>query len=205
MSLIDFVRGQLVERGTDWVVVAVGGFGMRILMSPRATAALPERGTDVMVHTFLQVREDALTLYGFASSDERATFLSLITVTGVGPKVALAALAAATPEQIAALIAAADAKGLAKMPGIGTKTAQRIVLELKGKLPEFSDAQAAGIVPIPSVSALSGPYAAAEEALRLWGYSAAEAGGAVAALPRDRQLTEEEAIRMALAMLAPAR
>lgn len=205
MSLIDFVRGQLAERGPDWAVLAVGGFGMRILMSPRAVDALPELGADVMVHTFLQVREDALTLYGFCSADERATFTSLLTVTGVGPKVALAALAAATPEQIAVMIAAADAKALAKMPGIGTKTAQRIVLELKGKLPEFGDGQGSSVVPVAAVPALSGPYAVAEEALRALGFPAVEAGAAIASLPRDRPLTEEDAVRLALAAVAPAR
>lgn len=192
MSLIDFVRGQLVERGADYAVVAAGPFGVRVLVPGSTASALPQPGSEVMLCTYLQVREDALILYGFATPDERSLFTQLLTVSGVGPKLALDALSSGPVERVHGIIAAGDVKALASIKGIGTKTAQRIVLDLKGKLvmPEG--------VAIPVVDGVAGGVlGVAEEALRTYGFTSQEIARALADLPRDRELSDEEAIMLA--------
>ena len=199
MSLIDFVRGQLVERGADYAVVAAGPFGVRVLVPGGTASALPLPGSEVMLFTYLQVREDALILYGFASPDERTLFTQLLTVSGVGPKLALDALSSGSVERLHGIIGAGDVKALASIKGIGTKTAQRIVLDLKGKLvmPE-------GVAPL-AVNGGGGAYSAVEEALRALGFGPQEIASALSALPRDHELSEEDAIRQALASFSGRR
>ncbi len=188
--MIDFVRGTVVELGPDGVVVSVGGVGLRLLVPPASLSRLPRAGQEATLHTYLQVREDALTLYGFVTREERDLFARLLTVSGVGPKLALGALSALPAERLAAVIAAGDVETLARVPGIGRKTAQRMVLDLKGKL--AAPATAPG-----SVGAPSGVLAVAAEALRSLGYTQAEIAAALATLPQDEGLTEEEAVRRA--------
>lgn len=132
--MIAFVKGTLAARLADAAVIEVGGVGIQLGMSAHALAALPDIGQTVQVHTYLQVREDALTLYGFSSLDEKALFERLIGVSGVGPKVALSALSVYTPDTLTRAIMAGDATAVSRVPGIGKKTAQRIILELKGAL-----------------------------------------------------------------------
>lgn len=199
MSLIDFVRGRVVERTADAVVIATGGFGLRVLVASTTAEALPEPGEEALIYTHLQVREDAMTLYGFATRDERALFTQLISVSGVGPKVALGALSSAPAERLAGLIAAEDVTALAKLPGIGRKTASRIVLDLKGKL----------VVPVAAAQAPSAPSAdgAADvaAALRELGFSPAEIGAAIAAIPADTSVPLEDAVLLALRHLGSRR
>ena len=202
MSVVDFVRGRVVERGADSAVIAVGGIGLRVLVGAATADALPEPGNEAMLYTYLQVREDALILYGFATADERALFNQLLTVNGVGPKVALAALSAAPPDRLRGLIAAGDAASLARIPGIGAKTAQRIVLDLKGKLPAPAAPAAAASA---QVGAPGGPFDIAAQALRELGFTPAEVNAALARLPADRDLSEEEAIALALREVGPVR
>jgi Holliday junction DNA helicase RuvA len=185
--MIDFIRGTVVELSPDGVVVSVGGVGLRLLVPPAGLSRLPRPGAEVTLHTHLQVREDALTLYGFLTREERDLFVRLLTVNGVGPKLALGALSALPAQRLAAVIAAGDVDTLARLPGIGRKTAQRIVLDLKGKL------AAPGAV----AAAPTGVLAVAAEALRSLGYTQAEIAAALATLPQDEDLTEEEAVRRA--------
>ena len=194
MSVIDFVQGRLVERGSDSLVLLVGGFGLRVLIPVSTTAVASALGQEVRLATYLHIREDALTLYGFTTGEERTLFTRLLSVSGVGPRAALAALSAFSAERLAAMIAAGDAKLLARIPGIGAKTAGRIVLELKGKLPT---AEAAGVAAAPAGMA-EGVHGDVVEALRGLGFSAAEITARVAALPRDQALSAEEALRIAL-------
>jgi Holliday junction DNA helicase RuvA len=193
VSLIDFVRGQLVERGADWAVIAAGPFGVRVLVPGGTASALPQPGNEVMLFTYLQVREDALTLYGFATREERSLFTQLLTVSGVGPRLALDALSAGPADRLAGIIAAGDVDALARIRGIGKKTAQRIVLDLKGKLvlPE-------GMALAAADGAAAGVVAVAEDALRGLGFAPQEIASALSVLPRDRALSEDEAITMAL-------
>src|SRR5918998_4485166 len=145
MNVVDYIAGELVERGLDSLVVAVGGMGLRVRTSSRTATEAPAVGEPVRLVTSLYVREDVRTLYGFATSEERELFTRLLTVGGVGPRSALAALSLLSAEQLATTIAAGDAQALARIPGIGAKIATRIVVELKGKLPDVA-ASVAGVV-----------------------------------------------------------
>lgn len=165
--MIDFVTGRIVEKGAAHVVLAVGGIGLRLAMSTGSLAGLPAEGDEVTVRTYLHVREEELSLFGFENADERALFGKLITVSGVGPKVALAALSSFRPAALAEAVAREDVALVSSIPGVGKKTAQRIILDLKDKL-GVSDLGAAG-------SALgTSAGAEARDALLGMGFSAAE-------------------------------
>jgi Holliday junction DNA helicase RuvA len=199
MNLVDYVAGELVERGLDSLVVAVGGMGLRIRTSSRTAAEAPAVGESVRLVTYLYVREDARTLYGFATIEERELFTRLLTVGGVGPRTALAALSLLSVEQLATTIAAGDAQALARIPGIGVRTATRIVVELRGKLPSI-DVPAAGAIP---GGVETGAHADVVTALRGMGFTPGEIATRVTALPRDQALSTEEALHRALRHAEP--
>ncbi len=131
--MIDHVRGQVSTIGLDHVVIDAGGFGMRIEATPATLAAL-RTGDEATVVTEFIVRQDAMLLYGFADDDERTCFRALQTVTGVGARTALAVLAVHNPDELRQAVATDDITALQKVPGIGKKSASRMVLELKDKL-----------------------------------------------------------------------
>src|SRR3954454_142951 len=131
--MIAFVSGQVTAAGPDGAVVDVGGGGLSVLCTPATLASL-RVGERAHVPTSLVVREDSLTLYGFADDDERSVFELLQTASGVGPRLALAMLAVHTPNALRRAVATKDVTALTKVPGIGRKGAQRIVLELKDRL-----------------------------------------------------------------------
>jgi holliday junction DNA helicase RuvA len=183
--MISRLRGKPVARGPDTLVLEVGGVGY--LLQPTRRAAQRARGKgEVVIETYLHVREDALQLYGFADADERELFEQLLSVSGVGPKVALAIVSGSTPEERRRAIALEDTARFQAIPGIGKKTAQRVVLELKEKLGE-GDAPAA-----PGAK----PHLVAREALMELGYSLVEADQALAEI--DPDLPSEERVRLAL-------
>jgi Holliday junction DNA helicase RuvA len=163
-------------------VLDVGGVGYALAVTPTA-ARLAERGDEISLETYLHVREDALQLYGFAEPAERELFEHLLAVSGVGPKVALAIVSGSPPAELRRAIALEDTARFEAIPGIGKKTAQRVVLELKEKL---------GSVGAPSESAHLG----ARDALVELGYSPVEAERALAKV--DPQLPVEEQVRRAL-------
>lgn len=170
--MIAFVRGAVAAAGADWLVVDVGPVGIRVTCTP--TVALSHRvGDHVLFHTSLVVREDSWTTYAFESEEERSVFESVQTVTGIGPRIALAVLATLTPEQLRQAIEAEDLTTLTSVSGIGRKGAQRIVLELKGVLVSGSRS-AQG----PSSGAASWS-ASVSAGLMSLGWSAREAEGAV--------------------------
>ncbi len=143
--MIASIRGEVLSSGAGWVVVGIGGFGMRVeVPSGRVSQARP--GGEVSLHTSLVVREDSLTLFGFATEDELAVFGHLIAVSGVGPRSALGVLSGLTPAEIARAVAAEDEKPFRKVSGIGPKTAKLIVVSLAGKLPELGLADGAAEV-----------------------------------------------------------
>ena len=193
MSVVDFVRGRVVERTGDSVVIAVGGFGLRAHVGAATAGALPEPGEEALLYTYLYLREDLMALYGFATQEERLLFTQLLSVSGVGPKVALAALSSGPTERLAAAVSAGDVDALARIPGIGRKTAQRIVLDLKGKLVTPISAAATG-APGGTHPILETVAAALRD---FGGYGPTEVAAVLAALPQDRELTEEEALRLA--------
>jgi Holliday junction DNA helicase RuvA len=199
MNLIDYVAGELVERDLDSLVVAVGGMGLRIRTSSRTAADASAVGEPVQLVTYLYVREDVRTLYGFATPEEREIFTRLLTVGGVGPRTALAALSLLSVDQLAATIAAGDAQALARIPGIGARTATRIVVELRGKLPEGAGPVTGGI----PVLSETGAQADVVAALREMGFTSSEIATRMAALPQDEPLSAEEALRLALRQSEP--
>lgn len=171
--MIAFLRGRVAALGATFALLEVGGVGFKLLMSTRSLSALASDTMDVCVFTYLHVREDELTLFGFASEGEREAFEALLTVSGVGPKVALAVLSALTPEQLADAVATQDSPLISSVPGIGAKTAQRIIVDLAGRLTPASVSGGAA-------AAGSGSAAAdAREALVGMGFSPAEVAAAL--------------------------
>jgi Holliday junction DNA helicase RuvA len=187
-----FIRGTLHTIGVDHAVLEAGGVGYLIYAPRRVLAELGEPGQEACLYTHLHVREDAMALYGFRTPDELRLFTALIGVTGIGPTVALRMLSAATPSELQLAIANGDTKVLARVPGIGQKTAARLVLELKGKL-DLSALQ--GQVAVP---ALAGVNSDLSDMLVGLGFSAAEAASAIASLPADAPPDLEERLRLAL-------
>jgi Holliday junction DNA helicase RuvA len=132
--VIALVRGEVAVRRADHVVVLTGGVGYRLAVSAETLRKVPAVGGTVALHSHLVVRDDALALYGFATEEERDLFLALIAVQSVGPKVALAVLSGGTPRELVAALASADVARLQAVPGIGKRTAERIIVELREKV-----------------------------------------------------------------------
>jgi holliday junction DNA helicase RuvA len=187
--MIASLRGKPVARTAEGLVLDVGGVGYLVHATPRALARARDATTETTLQTYLAVREDALQLYGFADAGERELFVHLLAVNGVGPKVALAVVSGSPAPELRRAIALGDAARFQAIPGIGKKTAERIVLELKERL---GDAEA---VPI-SAAAGTRPHTVAREALVELGYSVSEAEQALAAT--DPDLPPEERVRQAL-------
>jgi Holliday junction DNA helicase RuvA len=197
--MIHRLRGILVEKGTEGVVLDVGGVGYRASASLATLRALPSLGEECVIHTRMVVREDAMLLFGFASREERMAFDALTAVSKVGPKLALAVLSSMTPPEIVEAVARGDVLKLASVPGLGRKTAERLVLELKGKnLVVFGGAE-----PAVASDAGGGPYMEAREALTGLGYSLEEAEKALGDVPP--QETVEKYIKEALRRIGSRR
>ena len=162
--MIGRLRGTLVALRATAVVLDVGGVGYEIVVTPRTVADLPSVGEEVVLHTHLVVREDALLLHGFGAEVERDLFRVLLTASGIGPKVAMATLGALQPEELRQAIAAEDVDTLTTVPGIGKRGAQKMVLELK---PKIAAADADTVVGTSTVAQV-------REALEGLGYQAAE-------------------------------
>jgi Holliday junction DNA helicase RuvA len=188
--MIASIRGKVESLGADWAIVGVGGIGLQVFMPTSTMSQVAVVGHEVNLYTHLHLREDNVTLYGFASAGELELFRLLINVTGLGPKLALAVLSAMETEQLVIAIATGSTELLTTIPGIGTKMAQRLVLELKDKI-------GAGMMTTAGVD-LAGENADVLAALTSLGYSAAEAGRALASLPGDEKLSLEEKVKLAL-------
>jgi holliday junction DNA helicase RuvA len=144
--MIAAVRGEVMVRRPDHVVIDANGVGYRLAVSTETLKSVPAAGSDTFLHTDLIVREDVLALYGFASEDERDLFRMLITVGGVGPKVAIATLSGGSSRELLRAIAAGDTKRFQAVPGIGKRTAERIVVELRDKVAGALSESSAAIV-----------------------------------------------------------
>jgi len=192
--MIDLLQGELAVRAPGHVVILCGGVGYRAAVSSETLRALPPRGKPASLHTHLIAREDALTLYGFHSERERELFLMLLTVQAVGPKVALAVLSVTPVPELVAALAAGDADRLRAVPGIGKRTAERIVVELREKVDD-GDA-GGGRAPIVARRGEAGsPRAVARAGLLELGYGPEEADGLLADVAGD---SAEELIGHAL-------
>ena len=193
------LKGTLTVLTPGMAVVECGGVGYKCLISDTTLRTLPQPGGEVLVYTHLAVREDAMDLYGFAGQEELEFFKLLITVSGVGPKVALAILSELAPDRLAVAIASGDAKAISRAQGVGSKTAQRVVLDLKDKMGGVSAADGEAVQAAGAASA-SGNAADAVEALVSFGYSRSEASLAVGRL--DSSLSADQLIRDALKALS---
>ncbi len=192
--MIASLRGTLIHTGVDHLVIETGGVGYLVYAPRPVLGAAGAIGDTLFVYTTLIVREDSLTLYGFATVEQRQLFESFLSVSGVGPKVALSLLSMGAPEEIRGAIAHGDTARLSRVPGIGKKTADRLVLELKGKLDLKGLPTAAAGTP-PAAVAINNELA---ELLTSLGYSAPEAAAAIASLPADAPADLEERLRLAL-------
>ncbi len=181
--MIDFVRGTVARVGADQIVVDVGSVGL-VVLCPPATAASARHGEHVELLTSLVVREDGWTIYGFADEDERRVFEQVQTVSGIGPRIALALLGTLSPDELRRAVASGDEAALMKVPGIGRKGAQRVILELADRL---GPAASVGSASSGSGSggAAGGWRASVEAGLMSLGWSAREAEQAVGAIPSD--------------------
>jgi len=192
--MIAFLDGVVAGKTSTSALISVGGVGFEVGMSASGLSKLPPAGERAVIHTHLQVRDDGMSLFGFLSLEEKALFEKLITVSGVGPKVALAALSSYSPAQLADLIAAQDVAAVQRIPGIGKKTASRIILELKGSLVEgvgglFADDEAAA----------GKAFEGAKEALLSMGFTTAEIELSLKGAPADG--TESALLQYALKKL----
>lgn len=185
--MIAQLRGRVVHAGPGGLVLDVGGVGY-LVQSTRSVLGRAHEG-EVTVHTYLHVREDALQLYGFAEPAERELFEQLLSVSGIGPKVALSIVSGSSPDELRRAIALEDTARFEAIPGIGRKIAQRVVMELKEKL-------AAGMPQTATPGTAPAQHLVAREALVELGYSVVEAEQALAAV--DPELAPEERVRLAL-------
>lgn len=193
-----YIKGNIAAKGDNFIVVDAMGVGYKVFTSMHSIEKCGKIGTPVTMYTYLNVREDAMELYGFFDEEERDMFLLLISVSGVGPKAGLALLSVATPQKLAAAIVTGDEKLLTKASGVGPKAAKRVILELKDKinnealgLSEDEGAEIQEIVTDSRAEALS--------ALTVLGYNTNEAKNVLLTL--DSSLSTEELIKKALSKL----
>ncbi len=195
--MIDFIEGTVESKASGELVISAGGVGFLLACSNATLAEAPAKGEKWRCHTVLNVREDAMELFGFATRQERAMFKRLCQVTGVGAKTALGVLSALPLRDLSVAIVTGDVAALSRAPGIGKKTAQRIVLELKDKV-EQQDLSAASAAGAAAPAAMVGDaQREAQAALQALGYTAAEAARAIN-LVRDQADTVDQLIMLAL-------
>lgn len=197
-----YLKGTLEEIAEDAVVVEVGNIGYNVRVSATTTQGLPGIGSEVKIYTYTLVREDAFTLYGFLTKDDLEIFKKLITVNGIGPKGGLAILSVMNADALRFAIMAGDAKSIAKAPGVGNKTAERVILDLRDKI-SLEDTLLGLGEPVVTASAAGGGAdnmmkREAIEALVALGYSASDATNAVKRVEVDENSTVEGILKAAL-------
>ena len=206
--MISYIKGPLTAIEEDVIVVEAGGVGMGIHVPLSVLDRLPGIGREVTVYTYFQVREDAMSLYGFLNRQDREMFRQLIGVNGVGPKAALGILSTVTPDDLRMAIVTGDAKAISRAPGIGPKTAQRLILDLKDKV---SMEEVLGNLALPSDGGASaalgtiGMGEAAKEAVQALvalGYSNMEANKAVKQVEVTETMTAEDVLKASLRYLS---
>lgn len=199
--MIAWLRGEVVRREGDLAVIATGGVGYAVHAPRRVLDGWSETNGPIEAHVSTQVREDAITLYGFATPTEQVAFERLLSVSGIGPRLALAALDTLTVSELAGAVASGDTQVLTRIPGVGKRTAQRMVLELESKLPEVIDIPGETVVP---AAVPSGNANTLVLALGRLGYSRTEISRVEAALTREgigREEPIEARLRAALRIL----
>lgn len=204
-TVISYIRGMLAEKAGDMIVVEAGqvGFGIRVPMT--VLESLPPLGEEVRIYTHMQVKEDDMSLYGFLNRQDLEMFRQLIGVNGIGPKGALAILSALRPDDLRLAILTGDARAISRAPGIGAKTAQRIILDLKDKV--SAEEMIASMEAEKGTGAVAAPLAGeasreAVEALVALGYSNLEASKAVKSVQATEDMDAEAVLKASLKYLA---
>ena len=196
--MISYIKGKLEAKNLDNVIVEIGGIGYKIFMSATSMDRLGEVGTEVKVHTYMRVREDDISLYGFCTNEELKMFEQLLGVSGVGAKVALSILANISPSSFALAIITGDLNTLKSLPGIGAKSAQRMILELKDKM---KTQEAIETEFIPAKTAIKNDKAKdAIDALQVLGYSRRDIEAVISKINIE-ELSVEDIIKQGLKYL----
>ena len=197
--MIHSLTGKVIEKSLDEVVISCGGVGFLVSVPQTAQGAIAPIGEETTLYTYLNVKEDALDLYGFATKEEQRAFKILTTVSGVGQKAGLAILSALTPDRVALAVSSGDYKAFTAAQGVGPKLAQRIVLELKGKI---TDTTLGGVTieDISAAASATGNVSQAISALVALGYTQSQAATAVAKL--DTNADVQTLIKQALRLIA---
>ncbi|GAB4243990.1 MAG: Holliday junction branch migration protein RuvA [Thermoleophilia bacterium] len=193
--MIDRLRGMVAAKGADGLVVDVGGVGFRLEVSTQTLRQAPDVGGEISLFTHLHVREDALQLFGFATEEERALFLMLITVSKIGPRLAMAVLSARRPAELRRAIALGDVALFQAVPGIGKKTAERLILELRERVGDLQGAESAVLAGAKPTGG-DGNLSLARDALVELGLTAAEADRLLR--DADPEAPVQELVRRAL-------
>ena len=199
--MIAYLKGTLEEIGSDYVVVDVNNIGYQVKVSLRVIEGLPGLGSQVKIHTYTYVREDVIALYGFLTKDDLQMFLLLLGVNGVGPKGALGILSVFSAQELRLAIISQDAKTIAKAPGIGAKTAQRMLIDLKDKVSVEETFEKMGTEPVNVSGAKTENNSArsdAMEALTALGYSVSESMKAVNAVEITEGMSSDAILKAAL-------
>jgi len=191
--MIDMLTGQVAAITNQYIVVTVGGVGLRVNVPTNVRDVVSGPGHVLTLYTHLVVREDDLSLYGFSEQDERALFETLLKVSGIGPRIALAIISTLTVERLKNAVAREEPEVLTRVPGVGKKLAQKLILELKDKL---------AIDHVTGLAAISDLDTDVLAALTALGYSVVEAQTAIQAIPRDAPDDVEERVRLALQYFA---
>ncbi len=200
--MISYVKGKLADISEGSIVIDVSGIGWQVFVPGQVLDHLPALGETVKIHTWLQVREDAMTLFGFLTKDDLQIFKLLIGVNGIGPKNALAILSVMTTDDLRFAVLGDDAKAIARTPGVGTKTAQRLILELKDKV-SLEDVFEQKLVNVQEAQAdASGVKAEAVMALTALGYSSSEALKTLSGIEITEDMDVETVLKQALKKMA---
>ncbi|GBU21640.1 ATP-dependent DNA helicase RuvA [Fibrobacteres bacterium R8-0-B4] len=197
--MIDYIRGKIADKELTHISIETAGVGYSVSIPLSTYEKLPEPGKDALVYIHYYVREDDVKLYGFASKDDREIFRNLITVNSVGPKVAMSIMSGISLENLVMYVNAGDTAGLKKVPGVGLKTAERIIIELKGKLGPYSSTS----TPRSKIPIAKGRKEEAYAAMLSLGYNDKQVAKAIdrVSLEIDREAQIEEWIRMALKII----
>lgn len=207
--MFSYIRGPLVEVWEDKIVVEAGNIGWNIHVPLSVLDALPRTGEEIRIYTSFQVREDAMTLYGFLSRQDLQMFNELLGVNGIGPKAALGILSTLRPDDLRMAIISEDARAIARAPGIGPKTAKRVILDLKDRI-RMEDVLPGGVtagdvgvsVNAAAIAGVDGNAREAIEALVALGYSLTESTRAVRQVPVTEEMTVEAILKASLKYLA---
>ena len=203
--MISFLRGTVAQVMPDRVVVEVGGVGFQVLVSVRDASDMPPAGEDVKLYTYMSVSQDAIRLYGFLSQDDMNVYRTLISISGVGPKAALGILGALSANDLRFAVFSDDDKALARAPGIGAKTAKKLILELKDRL-KLEDAIQGSAADFSGAAEAAGTAIDAElsdavQALTSLGYSNSEALRAVRKVKVTEEMSTQDILKQALKLV----